>query len=191
MGWPKGKPMSIETRLKLSQLLSGRKQSPEHIEKGRLAKLGTLNPAWGKTTSDKQKQAVRLRMSGKNHPFWAGGSERLLERRRLNENRRRARMNESGGNFTLTEWNKMKTAFAFTCPRCFRSEPEIKLTIDHIMPISFGGKNTRQNIQPLCKACNSSKKNHHATRYFSAVIHQQIASVTMKPLEGRIDRRKK
>ena len=34
-----------------------------------------------------------------------------------------------------------------------------KLTVDHIVPVSLGGKNTIDNLQPLCLTCNSKKHN--------------------------------
>ena len=31
------------------------------------------------------------------------------------------------------------------------------LTVDHVVPLSLGGGNGIDNIQPLCQNCNSSK----------------------------------
>jgi len=35
--------------------------------------------------------------------------------------------------------------------------PEV-LTMDHLVPISRGGKTSRNNVVPACKDCNSRKK---------------------------------
>lgn len=34
-----------------------------------------------------------------------------------------------------------------------------KLQLDHIMPITKGGKNLRSNLQILCSSCNNKKRN--------------------------------
>ncbi len=73
------------------------------------------------------------------------------------DNKRRALKHNAGPSFTAKEWNALKRQYNYTCLRCGRKEPEITLTVDHIVPLSQGGKNTIDNIQPLCKPCNSAK----------------------------------
>jgi len=58
---------------------------------------------------------------------------------------------------TLEEWVELKKQYNYTCPSCNRKEPEIKLTVDHIVPLSKSGQDTQDNIQPLCVSCNSRK----------------------------------
>jgi 5-methylcytosine-specific restriction endonuclease McrA len=67
------------------------------------------------------------------------------------------RIRANGGKFTLNEWTKIKKKYFFTCLKCHKREPQIRLTIDHIIPLSKGGKHERTNIQPLCQRCNSKK----------------------------------
>jgi 5-methylcytosine-specific restriction endonuclease McrA len=59
--------------------------------------------------------------------------------------------------FTAAEWKALKAQYNYTCLRCGRQEPAIKLTADHIVPISKGGVGTIDNIQPLCRPCNTAK----------------------------------
>ena len=61
------------------------------------------------------------------------------------------------GNHTLQQWLNVKAFSEFSCVKCLKKEPEIKLTEDHIVPLSMGGSNYIKNIQPLCLKCNSSK----------------------------------
>ena len=35
------------------------------------------------------------------------------------------------------------------------------VSVDHIIPLSWGGGNTRENIQLLCSSCNSKKGNKY------------------------------
>jgi 5-methylcytosine-specific restriction endonuclease McrA len=45
-----------------------------------------------------------------------------------------------------------------TCPRCHRPwNIAGKKHVDHLTPPSRGGTNALENLQPLCKPCNSSK----------------------------------
>jgi 5-methylcytosine-specific restriction endonuclease McrA len=79
----------------------------------------------------------------------------------LYTNNRRARKFEAGGSHTDEQWQKLKTFYDFTCLCCGKAEPEIKLTRDHVIPLTQGGSDSIDNIQPLCARCNSRKNHRH------------------------------
>ncbi len=75
--------------------------------------------------------------------------------RQVNAHKRRLRI--KSGTLTTKEWKEIKTLYCNTCPCCGKIEPEIKLTIDHVIPLSVGGLHEKGNIQPLCGKCNLRK----------------------------------
>ncbi|NNK84917.1 MAG: HNH endonuclease [Desulfobacterales bacterium] len=44
------------------------------------------------------------------------------------------------------------------CHYCKNPIPPKELTMDHIVPVSRGGKSTKGNVVPACKECNNKKK---------------------------------
>jgi 5-methylcytosine-specific restriction endonuclease McrA len=74
-----------------------------------------------------------------------------LEEADLKRERRKAR--ELRG----SQWWKRRVAKG-ECHYCRRSTPSKELTMDHIVPISRGGKSTKGNVAPCCKTCNTAKK---------------------------------
>ena len=48
---------------------------------------------------------------------------------------------------------------AFRCKACGRGADDgVKLTIDHIIPVDWGGTNDMSNLLTLCEECNRGKK---------------------------------
>lgn len=117
----------------------------ESIEKMRQAALKKPTKFWqGKKRPD---------MTGENNPKWKGGYQNKLYLNRL----RHARKMNAEGNHTLADWEILKAQYNWTCPCCGRREPDIQLSLDHIIPLIKGGSNNIENIQPLCRLCNSIK----------------------------------
>jgi 5-methylcytosine-specific restriction endonuclease McrA len=56
-----------------------------------------------------------------------------------------------------SQWWKRRLAKG-VCHYCGHRFPVKELTMDHIVPISKGGKSTRGNVAVCCKACNTKKK---------------------------------
>ena len=69
---------------------------------------------------------------------------------------RRVRKEGNGGTLTVQEWNAILDFYGHKCLCCGRND--VKLTIDHVIPIFHGGKHCAENVQPLCGSCNSRKK---------------------------------
>lgn len=78
---------------------------------------------------------------------------------RRNEHRRARKLLERGasGHHGERQWQALKRKHDYTCLCCGKREPEIELTRDHILPLTQGGSDGIENIQPLCRSCNSSK----------------------------------
>lgn len=56
-----------------------------------------------------------------------------------------------------SQWWKRELAKG-TCHYCNKPFPPQELTMDHIVPVSRGGKTTKGNVVPACKTCNNYKK---------------------------------
>lgn len=69
---------------------------------------------------------------------------------------KRARIRNNGGRYTVAEWKALCEQHDNRCLCCGE---QVKLTVDHVIPISKAGRNDIANIQPLCLPCNMLKGN--------------------------------
>lgn len=75
----------------------------------------------------------------------------LLEESDIRRERQKAR------ELRASQWWKRQCAKG-RCHYCGGAAEPKSLTMDHIVPISRGGKSTKGNVVPACKTCNNRKK---------------------------------
>jgi 5-methylcytosine-specific restriction endonuclease McrA len=83
---------------------------------------------------------------------------KLLNRR--GSHVRRVRLRGGTGSYSNEEWLNLLRQYDYKCLSCGHEHQETRwgrLTADHVIPISKGGSNTIDNIQPLCAHCNYTK----------------------------------
>lgn len=140
IGKNKGKVRSVETREKISKTLKGVNTWSKGI------------PPWNK--------GLKGFRAGAQHHNWKGGLSTNKDYISWSKNKRNRvikRLIMQGNSHAFGEWETLKAQYNWTCPCCKRSEPEVKLTEDHIIPLSKGGSDNIENIQPLCRSCNCKK----------------------------------
>lgn len=91
------------------------------------------------------------KVRAQRNKYWIENHDKAIEK----THRRRARIAGNGGDYTVGEWQDLLDLYEHKCLCCGRSD--VKLTVDHIIPVFMGGSNYIENIQPLCKSCNSTK----------------------------------
>ena len=99
-----------------------------------------------------------------NEPYFIAASEDHIrrEKNKAKELRR-------------SQWWKNKRAVG-SCHYCLHNFPPVDLTMDHVVPLSRGGKTTRGNVVPCCKTCNEQKKNLLPIEWTAYLERLQIIS---------------
>ena len=77
-----------------------------------------------------------------------------------NNAKRQAREQEIINTLTAEEWIDILKEYKFRCAYCGKEFTLFdRETRDHVIPISKGGDNTKENVVPACRSCNSQKSN--------------------------------
>ena len=87
--------------------------------------------------------------------------------------------NKNSFQFTEQEWEELEALFENVCARCGQPEtPPNTLAADHIIPRSKGGHGRISNIQPLCRSCNSAKRDRSSDdfRLWLWAIHREYSA---------------
>lgn len=147
-------PLSLEARKKISARQIGRRHSVETKMKMSASHQGLKPYEMTDAIRRNMSLAHKGKMTRERNPNWRGGNGIGSGQARI----RRERLVINGGFHANVQWERLKDQFNRTCPSCKKVEPEIVLTKDHIVPILKGGTDDIENIQPLCKSCNSRKK---------------------------------
>ncbi len=79
-------------------------------------------------------------------PYFTFTDETVLKKERAKARQLRA-----------SQWWKRKRSDG-VCQYCRQSFPPKELTMDHVIPLSRGGRSEKFNLVPCCKACNTQKR---------------------------------
>lgn len=121
------------------------REKEKNYRKNNLDKFREKDHKWYVENSDKKNKYNKLWF--KKNP----------DKKREYNNTRRYR--ENSGIITEEEWKKLCEKYKNSCLCCGRSD--VKMTLDHVIPLKLGGKNVIENAQPLCKSCNCKKNARH------------------------------
>lgn len=107
--------------------------------------------------AEKARALVRSRADREKHSAKAAAwAKANPEKVKLIRQRRKARLLDAcSPGVRPEEWQAICESYDYRCAYCFT---EAKLTVDHIVPISKGGKDEPGNVVPACKSCNCSKQ---------------------------------
>lgn len=125
----------------------GRKNYAKNLDKSREKRRRRVR-AWYQRNAEQQRQ--RVSEYRKLNP----------EKKRLSESKRRS-VKLNNGTYVILE-KELQRLLSNNCSNCNSSQGQ---TLDHIIPISRGGKHSIGNLQTLCKSCNSSKNNKTITEW--------------------------
>ena len=87
---------------------------------------------------------------------------------------KRSRMSSLNGYYAL-RWRILERD-NFTCQCCGQSAPNVRLEVDHIIPVAEGGTDDETNLRTTCYACNRGRN------ALAAMLRRRVAARAAKGL---------
>jgi len=122
----------------------------QHFAKNK-EKIYATSSKWRDTNREKVREKVRKWQHENREQY-------NLIMRTVNARRR------SAGNVSTVDVRELMVSQRGLCVYCHVSIKD-KYHVDHILPVSLGGKSDKENIQLLCPPCNQQKKDRHPVEF--------------------------
>lgn len=135
----------------------GHKRLNDALEEWRKNGGVVWNKGIKKATNTGRTRFKKGSTSGEKNANWKGGISKTKAYKNFYKKQYKVNRKSASGSHTFGEWELLKKQYNNTCVCCNKEEPKIVLTRDHIIPLSKGGSNNIENIQPRCRSCNSRK----------------------------------
>lgn len=125
----------------------------------RVAEWKAKNPDRVKELSASYRERNRLKLQTKSVAYRRDNPTDPIVRV-VREARRRTRKLECGGSFTKDDVARILKEQGGKCAYC-RASLKSGHSVDHVIPLILKGSSNPNNLQLLCKSCNSSKGGKH------------------------------
>lgn len=119
-----------------------------------MANVPQLCPRCKERPKTPNRSACRACEVKRTQEWMAADPVRAAARHLLKSNNTRAKRYGAMGSIKTKEWLDLVKKYNNACACCGLVT---HLTIDHVKPLSLGGSNTIDNVQPLCIRCNGLK----------------------------------
>jgi len=84
---------------------------------------------------------------------------------------------KSNDKISTRDWSRLVTRHGECCAYCGKAAP---LTVDHVVPLSRGGRHTIGNVLPACLSCNSSKQDRLLVEWRAGKCHGRARTKSIR-----------
>lgn len=97
------------------------------------------------------------------------------ERVAVTDHKRRALKLGVGATLTAEQWETIQAAHLWCCAYCGADTGVVGLHMDHVVPLSKGGRHDSTNVVPSCPSCNLSKSAKDMAEWHARTLDDRTA----------------